>query len=259
MKRWLILLYGLTAYGMFLGVFLYAVLFLGNFLLPRTLDSSPVSSIWFALGVNLALLTGFAFQHSGMARPAFKKWLTQWIPEPVERSTYVLMSNIAMILLFAFWQPMGGTIWHIDESVARSAIIGLYFTGWAIVFLSTCAICHFDLFGVRQVWTYFRGQTYQHRPFKIPLPYRVVRHPLYVGWLLVIWASPMMTLAHLIFALVTTTYILVAIQLEERDLVNFFGKKYETYRSKVPMLIPIPRFRKTMNEPMVDPATDGNV
>ena len=238
MKRWMILLYGITSYLMFFGVFLYAVLFVGNFWIPNTLDSEPRVELITAIAINLSLLVVFAIQHSGMARPAFKDWLTKFVPEPAERSTYVLMSNIAMILFYAFWQPMGGTVWAIENSFAVGAVYGMYFLGWGLLFISTCAICHFDLFGLRQVWFYFRGKKYIPYEFRIPKLYTVVRHPIYVGWLMILWAAPVMTVSHLLFAVGTTAYILVAIQLEERDLVTQFGKKYINYRKDVPMLIP---------------------
>lgn len=256
MKRWLILIYGVASYLMFFGVFLYAVLFIGNLVIPKTLDSQPVVGFWLALAINLGLLSVFAIQHSGMARPAFKRWLTRYIPESAERSTYVLLSNIAMILLFIFWQPMGGAVWEVKNGVGQAIIYSFYFAGWAIVFVSTCAISHFDLFGLRQVWLQFQGKEYEPYPFKIPFLYRMVRHPLYVGWLTVIWATPTMSIAHLVFALITTTYILVAIQLEERDLIGVFGSKYRDYRKNVPMLIPIPR---ASNKSLQSAAGDGNV
>ncbi len=238
MKRWMVLLYGCTSYLIFFGVFLYAVLFVGNFWIPNSLDSSPRVDLLAAIGINLGLLTMFAVQHSGMARPGFKNWLTRYIPEPVERSTYVLLSNIAMILIFAFWQPMGGTVWSVSGQFLAGAIYGLYFLGWLVLFVSTFAICHFDLFGLRQVWLYFRGRPYVPHEFRIPMIYTVVRHPIYVGWLMIFWAAPVMTFSHLLFAVGTTCYILVAIQLEERDLIQQFGQKYTQYKQQVPMLIP---------------------
>ena len=238
MKRWLILLFGITSYLIFLGVFVYAVLFIGNIGLSRTLDSAPRMDLLPALAIDMGLLALFAIQHSGMARQGFKDWLTQYIPKPAERSCFVLLSNVALIILFAFWQPLGGTVWSIEHPFAVGAVYGLYFLGWLLLFVSTCAICHFDLFGLRQVWLYFRGQEYKNYEFRLPLLYTVVRHPLYVGWLTAIWAAPLMTCSHLAFALGTTAYILVAIRLEERDLVKAFGNTYVEYRKTVPMLIP---------------------
>jgi len=230
---------------MFLGVFLYAILFIGNFYVSRTLDGEGSIGFGLALCINLALLITFAVQHSGMARPKFKSWLTRFIPKSAERSTYVLFSNVALILMFLFWQPMGGVVWAAESEVIRSAVFGFYFVGWIIVFLSTFAISHFDLFGLRQVWMQFRNRPYQHHEFQIPNAYKIVRHPLYVGWITVMWAAPTMTVAHLVFAVVTTTYILIAIQWEERDLIGVFGDKYKSYRQQVPMLVPVPRFGKS--------------
>ena len=242
-KRSLAMAYGLGSYAVFLGVFLYAIGFIGNILVPKSIDAAPEASFGTALLINLGLLTLFAVQHSGMARPAFKRWWTRIVPRPLERSTYVLLSSLALIALFAFWQPMGGVVWHVEGELARAMILGVYFLGWGVVLLATFLINHFDLFGLRQAWLHFVGQEYTRLKLEEPLLYRYVRHPLYVGWLMVFWAAPTMTLAHLVFALVTTVYILVAIQWEERDLVNEHGRAYEEYRRRVPMLIP--RFRSS--------------
>lgn len=238
MKRWLVLIYGVTCYVMFLGVFLYSIPFIGNFWISNPLDGAPTMDLWTALAIDFGLLTFFAVQHSGMARTGFKNWLTKYIPEPAERSTYVLMSNIALILFFVFWQPLGGTIWKATSSSAVSAIYFVYFAGWALLFVATCAISHLDLFGLRQVWLYFKGRPYVPYEFRVPFLYSIVRHPLYVGWLMIFWAAPTMTFSHLVFAATTTAYILVAIQLEERDLTKAFGNKYVKYQRDVPMLIP---------------------
>lgn len=240
-KRTLAMAYGLGSYAVFLGVFLYAIGFIGNILVPKSIDAAPETSFGMALLINLGLLTLFAVQHSGMARPAFKRWWTRIVPRPLERSTYVLLSSVALIALFAFWQPMGGVVWHVEGELARASILGVYFLGWGVVLLATFLINHFDLFGLRQAWLHFVGREYTRLKLEEPLLYRYVRHPLYVGWLMVFWAAPTMTLAHLVFALVTTVYILVAIQWEERDLVSEHGRAYEEYRRRVPMLIP--RFR----------------
>lgn len=241
MKRWTILLYGMFSYLMFFGVFLYMVLFAGNLLVPKSLDSEPVSSFGFALTVNLLLIFAFAVQHSVMARPRFKRWLTKFIPESAERSTYVLASNIAVILIMAFWQPMGGVIWQAESMVLKSAITALYFLGWVVLFLSTCMICHFDLFGLRQTWLQFTGKKYTNYEFRAPFAYKYVRHPIYVGWLMIVWAAPLMSIAHLVFSLGMTVYILIAITWEENDLIATFGDKYTDYQKNVPMLIPSPR------------------
>ena len=236
-RRVAYLSYGLLCYTMFLGVFLYAIGFIGNFLVPTTLDSPRLGSLWSALVINGILLGVFALQHTGMARPTFKNWWTKIVPTPIERSTYVLFSNVAMILLFVLWQPMGGQVWNIENTALRSIVYGLFGLGWALVLYSTFLINHFDLFGLRQVWLYFRNKPYTNLKFRVPSLYRYVRHPLYVGWLIVFWAAPTMTVAHLLFAVGTTGYILIAIQFEERNLVDSLPG-YKEYRSRTPMLIP---------------------
>lgn len=230
-------IYGAVCYMLFLGTFLYAVGFVGNFAVPTTLDGLAQGPVEQALLINLALLGLFALQHSVMARPAFKRWWTKIVPQPVERSTYVLFSSVALITLFTFWQPMGGAIWDLQNPLGRAVLYGLFAFGWALVLVTTFLINHFDLFGLRQVWLYLRGKPYAPVRFTTPGPYRLVRHPLYVGWLFAFWAAPTMTVAHLLFALATTGYILIAIQLEERDLAKAH-REYAGYRQRVPMLIP---------------------
>ena len=237
MSRFLILAYGLLCYAIFFLTFLYALGFVGNFAVPRTMDSPALVPLGNALLVNLGLLGLFAVQHSVMARPAFKRWLTRFIPEPAERSTYVLMSSLALIVLFWFWQPMGGLVWDVQHPVGRAVLYGLYGFGWLVVLVTTFLINHFDLFGLRQVWLHFRGRPYTQLPLRAPGPYRLVRHPLYVGWLFAFWATPSMSVAHLVFAVMTTLYILVAIRFEERDLVDALPG-YAEYRERVPMLVP---------------------
>ncbi len=245
MKRWMYLIYGVACYAMFLGVFLYAIGFIGNFGTPTSLDANPSRPFAEALAIDLGLLALFALQHSGMARQGFKRWWTRVVPKPLERSTYVLFTNICLIALFALWQPIGGTIWNVSSDAGVVALITLYMFGWALVLVATFLIDHFDLFGLKQPWRYFRGKPYEHPQFRVPSLYRIVRHPLYVGWLIVFWATPTMTVAHLVFALMTTGYILVAIQLEERDLIGFHGDKYREYRRQVPMLVPFARRRRS--------------
>lgn len=237
MKRTAVLLYGTVSYLIFFGTFLYAIAFMGN-LVPYSIAGTPEQSLPVALAINLGLLTLFALQHSVMARPAFKRWLTRFIPTAAERSTYVLLSSVALLLLFWQWQPIGGIVWNVEHPIGSAVLDGLFLFGWLTVLVTTFLINHFDLFGLRQVWLYFRGQEYTPLRFATPGPYQIVRHPLYVGWLLAFWATPMMTAAHLVFALVTTAYILVAIQLEERDLIDAHGAKYADYRKRVPMLLP---------------------
>jgi protein-S-isoprenylcysteine O-methyltransferase Ste14 len=235
--RGLVFAYGLASYAVSLVTLVYAVGFIGNFAVPKSIDSPSTTPFWQALGVNLALLTLFAVQHSVMARPAFKRWWTRFVPEPAERSTYVLFSSLALIALFVFWQPMGGTIWRFDHSLTRIALYTVFAGGWLLILATTYLINHFDLFGLRQVWLHLRGRPYTPLEFKTPSLYKLVRHPLYVGWLFVFWATPTMTVAHLVFALMTTAYILVAIRWEERDLTAYHPE-YAEYRRRVPMLVP---------------------
>ena len=202
------------------------------------MDSGAQGPFLQALAINAALLGIFAIQHSWMARRSFKAALTKIIPAPAERSTYVLMSSLALILLFWQWQPMGGVLWDVQNPTARLALSGIYLSGIGIVLIATFLINHFDLFGLRQVWMYLKGQNYVPLGFRTPGPYKHVRHPLYVGWLITFWVTPTMTGAHLLFAVATTAYILIAIQLEEKDLVYYLGDRYETYRQTVPMIIP---------------------
>ena len=238
--RVLILGYGIVCYVVFLATFLYAIGFIGGFATPTRLDGPAQGPLATALAVNAALLALFAVQHSVMARPWFKAGWTRIVPPAAERSTYVLLSSLALILLFWQWRPMGGDVWSVSDPIGIVVLYGLFGFGWALVLVSTFLINHFDLFGLRQVWLYFSGQPYTPLHFGTPGPYRLVRHPLYVGWFFAFWMTPTMTLAHLVFAIATTAYILVAIQLEERDLVKYHPE-YEDYRRRVPMLIPFAR------------------
>lgn len=237
MLRYVVLLYGLACYAAFFLVFLYAVGFIGGFIVPTKLDGPATASLGKALAIDLLLVLLFALQHSVMARPAFKRQWTRLVPESAERSTYVLATCIALGLMFWFWQPLGGIVWDMHGPVLRSTMWVLFGIGWLLVLVATFLINHFDLFGLRQVWLQFRGQPYTPLHFATPGPYRIVRHPLYVGWLLVFWATPTMTAAHLLFAASLTLYILIAIRFEERDLVAFHPD-YAEYRRRVPMLIP---------------------
>jgi protein-S-isoprenylcysteine O-methyltransferase Ste14 len=238
MKRVLVLMYGIACYAAFFATFLYAIGFLGNFGVPKSIDSGPGGSLVTALAVDGALLAIFALQHSVMARPWFKKAWTRLVPEPAERSTYVLFSSLALLLMFWLWQPVGGVIWSFEEGPVQMTMLALYAVGLLIVLLSTFLINHFDLFGLRQVWLYATGRPYTHLEFRTPFFYRYVRHPLYVGWLLTFWAAPVMTAAHLFFAVMSSAYILIAVRWEERDLVSLHGRRYERYREQVPMLVP---------------------
>lgn len=236
-RRILVLGYAAVAYALFLITFVYACGFVGNLGTPTALDGPPRGPLALDLVVNLGLLALFALQHSGMARPRFKSILTRVVPEPAERATYVLMSSLALLLLFWQWRPVGGIVWEVSGPVAWAAVHSLFAVGWATVLVTTFLINHFDLFGLRQAWLYFRGAPYAPLPFTTPGPYRLVRHPLYVGWLVAFWAAPVMSAAHLLFAGVITVYILVALRLEERDLIAAFPE-YINYRRRVPMLVP---------------------
>jgi protein-S-isoprenylcysteine O-methyltransferase Ste14 len=230
--------YGVVSYLAFFATFLYAIGFLGNFVVPKSIDSGREAPFLYALAINVVLLALFALQHSVMARPWFKAAWTRMVPSTVERSTYVLFSSLALLLVFWKWKPMGGVIWNVTNLDAQIALNCLFGLGVLIILAASFLINHFDLFGLRQVWLNLRGIPYTSLSFSTPGMYRVVRHPLYVGWLLMFWAAPMMTVAHLVFALGTTAYILIAIQFEERDLIGFH-KEYAEYRQQVPMLIPI--------------------
>lgn len=231
-------MYGVISYLTFFVTILYAIGFVGNLVVPKTIDSIPVIPVWLAIVIDSCLLMLFALQHSIMARPVFKRWWTTIIPAHLERSTYVLMASLCMILLMWQWQPIGGIIWSVEDEFFKNIVFIGYFCGWSIVFFSTFLINHFDLFGLRQVWLYFNGMPYTQLPFGIPLLYKLVRHPLYVGFLLAFWCTSVMTVAHLVFAILTTLYILAAIQFEEKDLQEVFGEKYRNYKETVPMIIP---------------------
>jgi protein-S-isoprenylcysteine O-methyltransferase Ste14 len=238
MKRIGYFLYGCVCYLIFFGTFLYAIGFIGNLVVPRTLDGVASKPVGLAVAIDAGLLLLFALQHSIMARQWFKERWTRIVPQPIERSTYVLFSSLALILLFARWEPVGGIIWSVEDPIGRMVLLSLFALGWVLVLVATFLINHFDLFGLRQVWLYLRGRPYSALPFGTPGLYRVVRHPLYVGWLLTFWMTPTMTISHLLFSVVTTAYILMAIQFEERDLIESHGSRYRHYKRTVPMLVP---------------------
>ncbi|MGC2196684.1 MAG: methanethiol S-methyltransferase [Terriglobales bacterium] len=238
LKRIVVFVYGVACYGVFLATFLYAIGFVGNLVVPKSLDSQVTMPFLYALGIDVLLLGIFALQHSVMARPWFKRVWTRVVPEPAERSTYVLFSSLALIALFALWQPLGGTVWDIESPTGRLLMYSLFGLGFGLVLVSTLLINHFDLFGLRQVWLYLCGQPYTQLRFGTPLFYKYVRHPLYIGWLMAFWFTPTMTGAHLLFAVLTTAYMLTAIRWEENDLLAAHGENYARYRESVPMLVP---------------------
>jgi len=236
--RILFFAYGCAAYTLFLVTFLYAIAFVGGIAVPVILDGPLTMPFMTALLIDAGLLAVFAVQHSVMARPWFKKMWTQIVPWSIERSTYVLCASLALDLLFWQWRPLGGTVWSIETPWMRAAIWALFAYGWLQVLVITFYIDHFDLFGLRQVWLHLRGRQYSRVPFAKPMPYRLVRHPLYLGFVLAFWAAPTMSVTRLVFAAATTAYILIAIQFEENDLAHEHGAAYEAYRRETPMLIP---------------------
>ncbi|BBZ33632.1 methanethiol S-methyltransferase [Mycolicibacterium confluentis] len=244
MTRVLAVGYGAVCYLFFLVVFLYAIGFVGNVAVPRSIDNAVDAPLLQALLVNLALLTLFAVQHSVMARPAFKRWWTRYVPPAIERSTYVLLASLVLALLFWQWRTIPHVVWDVQNQPARLAVWVLFWAGWAIVLAATFMINHFELFGLRQVLAAWRAQPEAETGFQATLFYRVVRHPLMLGFLIAFWAAPTMTAGHLLFASVTTGYILIALQLEERDLLASLGSRYAAYRQTVPMLIPRPARRR---------------
>jgi len=242
MKKNAIFLYGALSYGVFLATFLYVIGFVGNLWVPKSIDSAPVTSLGQALAIDLVLLAIFAVQHSLMARPFFKRWLTRFIPAAAERSTYVLASSLALILLVLGWQPIGGVVWDVSSTAMAPVIHAIFGCGWLLVLVSTFLIDHFDLFGLRQVWLQLRGRPYTPPQFKDAWLYRHIRHPLYLGFFLGIWATPTMTIAHLVFAVMCSAYILVGTRLEERDLREAHPE-YERYAREVPRYLPALRRR----------------
>ncbi len=242
MTRFLSFLYGVIAYIIFLGSFLYAIGFVGDIWVPKTINTGvESSSIIQALLVNAGLLALFAIQHSVMARKGFKRWWTKIIPSHLERSTYVLISSLILILLFWQWRPMNDVIWNIESGIGSIILTGLFWLGWGIVLSSTFMINHFDLFGLRQVYLHLKGKEITPIEFKEPWLYKYMRHPLMLGFIIAFWATPYMTLGHLVFAIATTGYIFVGIWFEERDLIRYHGAKYKEYRKRVRMIIPFPK------------------
>jgi protein-S-isoprenylcysteine O-methyltransferase Ste14 len=256
LTRLLALIYGGACYIAFLAVAVYAAGFVVGIYTPTTLDGVPNHPLPQALLVDVGLLVAFSLQHSGMARPGFKRWWTRIVPEWAERSTYVLLSSLAMIALFVLWEPIGGVIWSGATGAVYGAIVGLYIVGWVVLLYATFLIDHFELFGLAQTWRRWSGAAPEAPRFHTPGLYRHVRHPIYLGWMLIFWAAPTMTVAHLLFAVGTTAYMLIAIRLEERDLIDTFGARYLEYRRRTPMLIPaMTPNRQGVNTPQPKGAT----
>ncbi|MBU2929721.1 methanethiol S-methyltransferase [Winogradskyella psychrotolerans] len=244
MKKTLIFLYGIVAYIIFLVAFLYAIGFVGNFWVPKGIDSGIETSTTEALLINIALMSLFAIQHSVMARPAFKKWFTKFLDPAIERSTYVLLSSLALLLMYWQWQPMSSIVWEFENTTAL-VLTSVFFLGWIIVFLSTFMINHFELFGLSQIYQRFKDQKLTYPKFQVNLFYKIVRHPIMLGFIIAFWATPLMTVGHLLFAVVTTIYILIAVKyLEEKDLKKHIGKEYEDYQKRVPMIVPFTKIIK---------------
>ena len=251
----LTVIYGIGAYAVFLITILYAIGFVGNWLVPKSIDSGMAGPLTESMLVNVMLLGLFAVQHSVMARQGFKRWWTRLVPSSIERSTFVLFSSVVLLLLFWQWRPMSDPIWTVHNPYMATTLEAVSLFGWAMLFASTFMLSHFELFGLSQVFARLFGRDLPAAKFHAPLLYRVVRHPIYLSFLLAFWATPSMTAGHLLFALATTGYILIGIQLEERDLIGMFGDQYRRYRERVSMLIPLPGVHKSDDRPIAGSRT----
>ena len=240
-RRISIFAWGVLCYVLFFGTFLYSIAFIGGFGVPKTIDGPGEAAGFAGVAINLALMTLFAIQHSGMARRGFKAWWTKIVPEETERPTYVLASTVSLWLLYAFWQPLPGIVWEVTGSVGATSLWVLYGFGWALLLYATALVDHFELFGLSQALRGLKGRAPAPPKFVTPGLYRLVRHPIYLAWTIIFWATPVMTVGHLLFAAVCTAYMLVAIPLEERDLIHEFGDAYRDYRARVAMLVPLPK------------------
>lgn len=244
MSRLIIFLYGTVAYFVFFGTILYMIGFVGGFWVPKSLNSGVVGDPGRAILINVLLVLLFAVQHTIMARPSFKRWWTQFIPRSIERSTFVLVASLLLILMFWLWQPMAGTVWQVESAFGQYVLYGLFALGWLLVFWSSFLINHFDLFGLRQVYLHMKGKRYTPVQLKIVSLYRIVRNPLMLGFLIAFWSTPLMTTGHFVFAISMTAYILVGIQFEERNIVEQLGEEYRVYQENTPMILPVPVMKK---------------